>query len=182
MALQICPKCKELSFTWYIDEEQSPLTQWNCKCGYLAFEDETKIRDCPVCKNKKSDSYMIDTTGKYWWCYRCGKFELIEYDDKIINARKNWWKASSILNFKFISPYNFKYTKIDYNLFGYLPELGSKNGILIDIIFPPKFYTDKTIIKISKQINCSYSFINYKAIETYDEKYFMDMLKDWKIK
>ena len=76
MALQICPKCKKLSFTWYIDEEESALTQWNCGCGYHTFEDESKLRDCPICYNEKSDSYMIDDNETiYWWCYRCGRTE-----------------------------------------------------------------------------------------------------------
>jgi hypothetical protein len=182
MALQICPKCKELSFTWFIDEEQTPLTQWNCQCGYYALEDESKGRDCPVCGSKKSDSYMIDNNGKYWWCYRCGKFELIEYDEKIIIARKNWLKASSSLNFKFISPYYFKHNNGNYNLFGYLPEFGSENGILIDIMFPPEFYTDKNVIKISKQMNCGYIFINYEKLKIYDENSFKEILEDWRIK
>jgi hypothetical protein len=169
MSLQICPKCKKLSFTWYIDEEQSLLTQWNCECGYHAFEDENKMRDCPVCGNKKSDSYIIDNTGKYWWCFRCGKFELIEYDDKIIIARNNFLKASFELKFKFISPFDYKYNNMDYTIFGYLPEFGSENGILIDIMFQPKFYTDKKIIEISRQMNCNYSFINYEQLETYNK-------------
>jgi hypothetical protein len=80
MALQICPKCRELSFTWYIDAEQSPLTQWGCQCGYHAFEDESKIQDCPVCGCKKNYSYMIDNKGKYWWCSHCGKIAVENND------------------------------------------------------------------------------------------------------
>jgi hypothetical protein len=137
MSLLICPKCKKLSFTWYIDEEQSPLNQWNCECGYYALEDENKMRNCPVCGNEKSDSYMIDNTGKYWWYYRCGKFELIEDDDKIIIARNNLLKASFELKFKFISPFNYKYNNIDYKIFGILPEFGSENGILIEAVSKP---------------------------------------------
>jgi hypothetical protein len=60
MALQICPKCKELSFTWFIDEEITPLTQWTCECGYYALEDETKIQNCPNCGIEKNYSYMIN--------------------------------------------------------------------------------------------------------------------------
>ena len=93
MALQICPKCKNLSFTWYIDEEESSLTQWNCKCGYHAFEDENKQRDCPVCRNEKSDLHLSDNDSEYWWCYRCGKVEMIDsqstiYIDKLIKDLK----------------------------------------------------------------------------------------------
>jgi transcription elongation factor Elf1 len=78
MALQYCPKCKKLSFTWYLDEEQTSLTQWCCQCGYYALEDENKQRDCPVCGTEKAYSYMIDTKNKYWWCCKCGKTEVIE--------------------------------------------------------------------------------------------------------
>ena len=83
MALQICPKCKKKSFTWYIDEEETPLTQWSCwesecGCGYHAFEDENKVRNCPICGNGKSYSYMIEKDIQYWWCYRCGRTELID--------------------------------------------------------------------------------------------------------
>ena len=75
MVLQICPKCGKTSFTWYIDEEESSLTQWRCGCGYHTFEDETKMRDCPACEPPKSDLYMIDKESKYWWCCHCGRTE-----------------------------------------------------------------------------------------------------------
>jgi transcription elongation factor Elf1 len=78
MALQYCPKCKKLSFTWCLDEEQTPLTQWHCYCGYYALENESKQRDCPVCDTEKAYSYMIDAKNKYWWCHKCGKIEVIE--------------------------------------------------------------------------------------------------------
>ena len=77
MALQICPKCKKLSCMWYIDNN-SPLTQWGCKCGWHAFEYENRMRDCIVCGNKKADSYMVESGIMYWWCYRCGRIELID--------------------------------------------------------------------------------------------------------
>jgi hypothetical protein len=49
-------------------------------------------------------------------------------------------------------------------------------------MFPPKFYTNKNIIKISKQMNCGYSFVNYEIIKIYNENHFMEMLEDWKIR
>ena len=76
MALQICPKCKKLSCTWYIDDN-SPLTQWNCECGWHAFEYENRMRDCPIC-GKKADSYMVENGIMYWWCCCCGRVELID--------------------------------------------------------------------------------------------------------
>jgi transcription elongation factor Elf1 len=76
MALQICPKCKVKDFTWQIDEELSPLTQWICgSCGYIAEENETFIQDCPRCAAKKSSSLLKDSENYHRWCWICGAFE-----------------------------------------------------------------------------------------------------------
>ncbi|WP_348739211.1 hypothetical protein [Tenacibaculum sp. 190524A02b] len=41
MATQVCPKCKENSYTWRIDNEISDLTIWSCyNCYYEEFEKE----------------------------------------------------------------------------------------------------------------------------------------------
>ena len=53
MALQICPKCKKLAITWYVDDD-TPLTHWKCwDCDYHILEDETKEKSCPYCNKKK---------------------------------------------------------------------------------------------------------------------------------
>ena len=73
MATQICPHCKEDSFTWSIDEEESPLTKWGCySCGYIAFEDESLERLCSAC-HKKTESKLEDNLKKYWWCSNCNR-------------------------------------------------------------------------------------------------------------
>lgn len=73
MATQICPICKADSFTWYTNEEESPLIQWMCdKCDYRAYEEESTIRECSTCK-KKTESLLVDNAKKYWWCSFCNK-------------------------------------------------------------------------------------------------------------
>ena len=68
MATQICPNCKKDSFTWSIDEEESPLTYWGCyECNYGAYEDESKERICSNCE-KKTESRLKDEEKEYWWC------------------------------------------------------------------------------------------------------------------
>jgi hypothetical protein len=76
LATQICPNCKEDSFTWSFDEEDSPLTFWGCSCGYHAYEDEALQRECSTC-GEKSECQMEDDHKKYWWCFRCNKVTLI---------------------------------------------------------------------------------------------------------
>ena len=57
-----------------VDEEESPLTQWNCsECGYKAMENEKQQKDCPVCKNAKYCVRLIESEGSYLWCHECGR-------------------------------------------------------------------------------------------------------------
>lgn len=77
MATQICPTCKQDSFTWSIDEEESPLTFWGCDCGYNAYEDESRERVCEVC-TIKTESHMRDDQKEFWWCSSCNKIEIIK--------------------------------------------------------------------------------------------------------
>lgn len=71
MSLQTCPNCNKQSFTWSIDEEESPLTYWGCyKCEYGAYEDESQERICSNC-GKKTESRMKDEEKEYWWCSSC---------------------------------------------------------------------------------------------------------------
>jgi hypothetical protein len=78
MATQTCPKCKQDSFTWSIDEEESGLTKWGCfNCSYIAFEDESLERACSNC-HKKTESRLEDDSKKYWWCTSCNKVTNIQ--------------------------------------------------------------------------------------------------------
>ena len=73
MATQLCPHCKQDSFTWSIDEGESPLTKWGCYiCGYIAFEDEASERECSNC-HKKTESKLQDDSKEYWWCSNCNR-------------------------------------------------------------------------------------------------------------
>jgi len=75
MATQICPNCNSDNFNWKVDEEESPLTIWDCEnCQYRAFENESDERYCSICK-LKSESKLIDSIKEYWWCSSCNKTE-----------------------------------------------------------------------------------------------------------
>lgn len=85
MATQICPKCKVDSFNWKVDEEESPLTIWDCvNCQYRAFENESDERNCLKC-GKKSESKLKDEKKEYWWCSSCNTTSVIKrtMDDRI---------------------------------------------------------------------------------------------------
>jgi hypothetical protein len=100
-------------------------------------------------------------------------------DKKIIIGRMNWIKASSELSFNIISPYIYQFHDRNIEIFAYLPEYGSKKGILYDIIFPPEYETNKDVIHIAKIMECFCSFINIDTIQEYNKKYFEETLNDW---
>jgi hypothetical protein len=71
MALQICPNCSKLDFTWSIDEEVSKNTLWYCdSCEYRSEENENIESICPNC-NEQSCMALKDTSNEYWYCYKC---------------------------------------------------------------------------------------------------------------
>lgn len=77
MATQICPNCKNDSFTWSVDFDESQLTKWGCsECYYRAWEDESTERMCSNC-NKKTESLLKDETKTYWWCSHCNKVTIV---------------------------------------------------------------------------------------------------------
>ncbi len=74
MTAHWCPKCQTKQLFWYIDEDESPLTQWNCgHCHYVCEEDEQKMTLCPACGKDKYYCWMIDEDRTYWYCFHCGR-------------------------------------------------------------------------------------------------------------
>ncbi len=60
--------------TWAIDEEFSEFTYWFCsECGgeIVAWEDESKERDCPSCGKEKGQMFMWDRASAFWYCVGC---------------------------------------------------------------------------------------------------------------
>lgn len=70
MALQICPKCKENSFTWFISGK-THLTSWSCfSCDYEAKQTDSDEQVCEHC-DEKSKIKLKDRGKEYWWCSNC---------------------------------------------------------------------------------------------------------------
>jgi ribosomal protein L37AE/L43A len=71
MATQICPKCKQDSFTWYIDDEMSTITIWSCYlCDYQTYEDDRDEVKCENCQ-EKTKTILQNEVEEFWWCSVC---------------------------------------------------------------------------------------------------------------
>lgn len=70
MALQNCPKCKENSFTWFINGK-TQLTTWTCfDCDYEAKEIEDEKSTCEKCE-ENTKTKLKDKEKEYGWCSNC---------------------------------------------------------------------------------------------------------------
>jgi hypothetical protein len=101
------------------------------------------------------------------------KFRLIE------QARSNWIRASIEIGFRINTPFEFEYNHVKHSSFAYLPEYGSKNGTIVDLIFPPSFITNKVIQDWANDCNCYFSFVNIQDFLIYRREYFEEVLNDW---
>ncbi len=99
----------------------------------------------------------------------------------ITEIEENWFLASQRLSFEFICPYVFKFNNEEKRAFAFLPEYGSNNGMIVDLIFPPDFEIDQEIVEYAKTNGFYYSFINAQRYFDYDEDLFVETLRDWKI-
>lgn len=71
MATQICPKCKQESFSWYIDEEMSTITIWSCyNCDYQTYEDDCDEVKCENCQ-EITKTFLQNEDEEFWWCSVC---------------------------------------------------------------------------------------------------------------
>ncbi len=102
-------------------------------------------------------------------------------DDVITKIRENWLLASEEFAFKILTPYQILIDDKERNVFAFLPDYGSDNGMVIELIYPPEFNTDKEIIEWSRKNGCFFSFINAESYSEYEKALFGETLKDWKL-
>ncbi|WP_109831275.1 hypothetical protein [Reichenbachiella versicolor] len=95
--------------------------------------------------------------------------------------KETWQEASSKLSFEIIMPYKIESNDFEVEVFGFLPNYGSENGMLVEIMYPPYFEMDRNIIQWAKGNDCFYAFINADEYLKYDKNKFMEILEDWKI-
>jgi hypothetical protein len=95
---------------------------------------------------------------------------------QIDSARKAWLQASETLNFKIITPYFLEINGKKKEIFAFLPEYGSSNGMIIGLASQ---YEDKEIRNWSTKHACYCSFIYVENHLVYNENIFRDSLEDW---
>lgn len=78
MSVVVCPKCRQRSFTWSVDEgDSNRLTDWYCStCEYSAREDEREEGVCPRC-GKKTFLLLKDQEDSYRYCTSCSLCETL---------------------------------------------------------------------------------------------------------
>ena len=99
--------------------------------------------------------------------------------DFVFRARKNWLEASVDLNFELITPYLVEIGGKIKDLFAYLPQYGSPNGMIVVLTTYPDYRIDESIVKFAKEHEYFYSFIEVSDFLEYNRDYFIELLNDW---
>lgn len=98
-------------------------------------------------------------------------------EDGIKTARNNFVLASEDFHFEFESPFTLT---DELSVFGYIPNYGSKNGVVICLTSPPDFQIDKKVVDWCNLNDFCYSFLNIDLlVGKYNRSLFRDMLRDW---
>lgn len=98
-------------------------------------------------------------------------------DNQIKMARRNFILASEEFGFEFVSPFNLTN---EIEVFGYISNYGSKNGVVVCLTTPPDFLIDNRVADWCKETDCFYSFLNIELLAgEYKRSYFQEILRDW---
>ena len=98
-------------------------------------------------------------------------------EDNLKIARHNFALAAEEFGFEFESPFSLN---DDVEAFGYISNYGSKNGVVICLIAPPDYLTDKKVIEWCKENERFYSSLSIEPlIGEYKRSYFRELLRDW---
>jgi hypothetical protein len=100
-------------------------------------------------------------------------------DKKVFELRQRWHLMSNELHFDIVSPFILEYDGHKLECFAFLPKFGSKNGMIIDLIFPPEYATNKQISNACKRLGLYCSFINYESYAGAQTETFCETLNDW---
>ena len=98
-------------------------------------------------------------------------------EDNLKIARHNFALASKDFGFEFESPFTLTN---EIEAFGYIPNYGSKNGVVICLFDPPDLLTDNRVVDWCKEMDCFWSFLSIESLAgEYKRSYFRSMLRDW---
>jgi len=95
-------------------------------------------------------------------------------------ARNNWLKAADELSFNFTTPFEILIENVEKEVFGYLPDYGSSNGTIVELMEGPQ-KIDITLSNWAKENKIFLSYCNIDTFLEYNVSYFREILKDWKI-
>lgn len=100
-------------------------------------------------------------------------------DEMIKKVINSWLRASKELNFKIVAPYIFNSNSGSFECIAYLPDFGSKNGMIIDKISPPSYGPTPGLPEAAKHMELYYSSINIEYYFEFNVDIFKDALIDW---
>jgi hypothetical protein len=91
-----------------------------------------------------------------------------------------WRVAAGALSFRIEAPYAIRTPSgKEVPCVGFLPDFGSRNGMVIGLTSGPAYEIDKELKLAAESQKVFYTFINGKAYDRYNEEIFKEALVDW---
>jgi hypothetical protein len=91
-----------------------------------------------------------------------------------------WRIAASALSFRIEAPHLIRATNgKQIPCVAFLPDFGSRNGMVIGLILGPTYKPDKELTLGAESLGMFCSFINAAVYERYNEEKFKEALVDW---
>jgi hypothetical protein len=100
----------------------------------------------------------------------------LEIRECVVRALK---QAASDLRVEVITPYSVSSGGVSHECLAFLPEFGSKKGMVVEGIEPPDFAISNELKNAAKEQGLYCSFINMDPYRSYNPDSFIRMLSDW---
>lgn len=92
---------------------------------------------------------------------------------------RQWRFAANDLRIKVEAPFSFVSRGADYNCVAYLPDFGTPDGMIIELVCAPHYVPDPVFQSAVEAVGLHCSFISYDFYKQYDEREYKAALRDW---
>jgi hypothetical protein len=92
---------------------------------------------------------------------------------------KAWQDAADRLGIAVVAPFTISGPKHSIVCIAFLPDFGSKNGMVIGHADSPAFEMDPLLAECARSLEMYYSFVNLDQYSTFNAGVFKEALADW---
>ena len=97
----------------------------------------------------------------------------------LMSVVKAWQHAAAQLGIAVVAPFTISGPRHSIVCIAFLPDFGSKNGMVIGPTEAPAFEADPRLAECAKSLDMYCSFVNTDRYSTFNAEVFTEALADW---